>query len=33
MTIKLCSEAFEPINGQMTKAMTSAMSAAKKNAA
>src|SRR3989338_690014 len=30
MTIKLCSEAFEPINGQMTKAMTSAMSAAKK---
>ena len=37
MTIKLCSEAFEPINGQMTKAMTNAMSsaatAAKKNAA
>jgi phasin family protein len=33
MTIKLCSEAFEPINGQMTKAMTSAMNAAKKNAA
>lgn len=33
MTIKLCSEAMEPINGQMTKAMTSAMSAAKKNAA
>ncbi len=33
MTIKLCSEALEPINGQMTKAMTSAMSAAKKNAA
>jgi len=30
MTIKLCTEAFEPINGQMTKAMTSAM---KKNAA
>jgi phasin family protein len=33
MTIKLYSEALEPINGQMTKAMTSAMSAAKKNAA
>lgn len=33
MTIKLCSEAFEPINGQVTKAMTSAVSAAKKNAA
>lgn len=33
MTIKLCSDAFEPINGQMTKAMSSAMSAAKKNAA
>lgn len=33
MTIKLCSEALEPINGQMTKAMTSAMNAAKKNAA
>jgi phasin family protein len=30
MTIKLFSEALEPINGQMTKAMTSAM---KKNAA
>lgn len=33
MTIKLCSEAFEPINGQMTKAMTNTMNAAKKNAA
>ncbi len=30
MTIKLYSEALEPINGQMTKAMTAAM---KKNAA
>lgn len=37
LTIKLYSEALEPINGQMTKAMTSAMNtasaAAKKNAA
>ncbi len=34
MTIKLCTEAFEPINSQMTKTMNSAMSAAgKKNAA
>jgi phasin family protein len=34
MTIKLCKEAMEPMNNQMTKAMNSAMSAAqKKNAA
>lgn len=36
MTIKLCTEALEPINGQMTKAMSGAMasaSAMKKNAA
>jgi phasin family protein len=33
MTIKLCKEAMEPMNAQMTKAMNSAMSAAKKNAA
>lgn len=33
MTIKLCSEAFEPINGQVTKAVTTAMNSAKKNAA
>ena len=33
MTIKLCKEAMEPMNAQMTKAMNGAMSAAKKNAA
>lgn len=37
LSIKLCSEAFEPINNQLTKATTNAMSsaaaAAKKNAA
>lgn len=33
MTIKLCKEAMEPMNAQMTKAMNGAMAAAKKNAA
>ncbi len=33
MTIKLCKDAMEPMNNQMTKAMNGAMCAAKKNVA